>query len=548
MFTRLSPLSLLILLLFNICLTAAEPMVSNGDFEKDDGHGWPAGWQHPEEGVSWREENGNHYLHFQLSRPTQFVRLTRTVDLKPGEQACRLTVRARYTDMHYGSEMWYDGRIILTFLDKDGKALPRQPNPPHWNKGSKDWNTYTSEFTVPDGAVKLSMMLSLIRVQKGTLDLDDIALDPIPAGPLIEKERLEAEKKAADAAKQIADVKPKVSPAPADKLPPMLHVEGNKIIDANGNRVWLQGIAIPSLEWSESGEHILQSVGVAIHDWKANCIRLPLKRQFWFGKGPYRHDGGAQYKQIVEDTLNLCAANGVYLVIDLHGFNAPGEDDLNFWKDAARRYKNHPAVIFELFNEPYDISWETWRNGGPVVPPKRFANAPLQDQEQPGEFQSVGMQHLLDAVREAGAKNVVIAGGLDWGYDLSGVVHGFALKEHGGNGIIYSSHIYPWKSDWQAKVLDAAAKHPVFVGEIGTPPDYSKFQFLKPGERHPLEGWAEDALGLIQKHKLNWTAWSFHPLAGPCLISDWNYTPTPYWGAYVKEALAGKQFEVKRLR
>ncbi len=60
--------------------------------------------------------------------------------------------------------------------------------------------------------------------------------------------------------------------------------------------------------------------------------------------------------------------------------------------------------------------------------------------------------------------------------------------------------------------------------------------------------WANDMLGLIQKYKLNWTGFSFHPRCGPCVILDWNYTPTPYWGTYVKDALAGKQFDLKRLR
>ena len=525
------------------------PMISNGDFEKDDGKGWPADWPRPKEGVTWRQENGKHYVHFELSRPTQFLSLYRVIDLRPGDKAYRLTVRARFQNMHYGPEMWYDGRIILNFQDKNGKEVQPKPSDPNWNKGSKDWDTYSREFLVPEGAVKLVLMPSLIRVASGTLDLTDIALEPIPAEPLIGNQQQQAAKFAAETAAQIAGVKAKVPPAPADKLPPELHVDGNKLLTADGRQVWLQGIAIPSMEWCEGGEHIVESVGVAISDWKANCIRLPLKAGFWFGKGPYRHDGGAQYKQVVADAVNLCAANGVYLVIDLHGFNAPDEEAVKFWEEVAQRYKNNPGVLFELFNEPYDISWETWRNGGPVQPPVKYAGAPSEDQEHPPVFQCVGMQKLLDTIRAAGAKNLIIAGGLDWGYDLSGVVNGFALKDHdGGNGVMYSSHIYPWKKDWQKNTLDAAARYPIFVGEIGTPPDYKGFQFIKPEERYPIEGWAQDALGLIQKNKLNWTAWSFHNSAGPCLLSGTDYTPTPYWGVFVQEALAGKQFELKKLR
>jgi len=61
----------------------------------------------------------------------------------------------------------------------------------------------------------------------------------------------------------------------------------------------------------------------------------------------------------------------------------------------------------------------------------------------------------------------------------------------------------------------------------------------------PIQIWM---LGFIQKHKPNWTGWCFHPRATPVMISDWSYTPSPFWGAFAKEALSGKHFEMKRTR
>ncbi|MHC4191972.1 MAG: hypothetical protein ACYSUB_20240, partial [Planctomycetota bacterium] len=49
--------------------------------------------------------------------------------------------------------------------------------------------------------------------------------------------------------------------------------------------------------------------------------------------------------------------------------------------------------------------------------------------------------------------------------------------------------------------------------------------------------WAVEVLTYIHKHGLNWTAWCFHPTAGPPLLKDWTYEPTPYWGVFVKRAL-----------
>jgi len=530
-------------------MPTSRPLISNGDLETDDGHGWPADWPHPAAGASWEIENGNHYLHLKLTRPSQFLELYRVVDLRPGDKAYRLSVRARYKDMHYGKEMWHDGRIMMNFLDKAGKNLGSPP-PLNWNKGSADWKTYASEFLVPEGATRLEVMPALIRVPTGELDLDDIALEAIAPEPLLVKQAEQARAFAADVAKQLAGVKATVPPVPADKLPPALHVAGNQIQTADGKPVWLQGVAIPSLEWCEGGEHIVRSTGVAIEDWKANCIRLPVVEKFWFGRGPYRHDGGAQYKQVVEDAVNLCAAHGVYLVLDLHGFGAPTDEAIAFWKNAAQRYKDNPTVLFELFNEPHEVSWDVWRDGGLVEDkPVYTPDVPPEDRDAPRHYTTVGMQRLIDAVRQTGAKNIVIVVGLDWGYDLSGVVKGYALDDRGGSGIVYSSHIYPWKKDWQTNTLDAAVKYPIFVGEVGCPPDYKSFQFIPPEERYLLEGWAPDVIAMIQQHKLNWTGWSFHHLAGPCLLLDPDtYAPTPYWGAFVKDALAGKQFALTKLR
>ena len=53
---------------------------------------------------------------------------------------------------------------------------------------------------------------------------------------------------------------------------------------------------------------------------------------------------------------------------------------------------------------------------------------------------------------------------------------------------------------------------------------------------------------MIQKYRLNWTGFSFHPTCGPNVISDWDYTPTPHWGIFVKDALSGKQFELTKMR
>ncbi|PTY02412.1 hypothetical protein DB346_09025 [Verrucomicrobia bacterium LW23] len=341
-----------------------------------------------------------------------------------------------------------------------------------------------------------------------------------------------------------------------EKFPSELRVVGNRLHDKNGKEVWLQGVHVVSMEWNPKGESVLAATKEVIENWKANVIRLSIKDDFWYGKGSKnirQDDGGEAYRKLIQDVVNFCANRGAYVVIDHHRFGYVKEEHLPFWKEVAEVYKNHPAVLFDVFNEPHGTTWEVWRNGGTIVKKDKkpkvdeaaFLSAEEKARNETGPY-SPGMQKLVEAVRETGAKNIIIAGGLDYAYDLTGITEGYALEDKTGNGVMYATHIYPWKRDWEKKVLRAAEKHPIFVGEVGA--QVQKMSFIPASAQEDPYTWAPDVIGFIQKHRLNWTAFSFHPKAAPIMISDWEFTPTPFWGQPVKEALSGKQFELKKMR
>jgi len=339
---------------------------------------------------------------------------------------------------------------------------------------------------------------------------------------------------------------PAVESPRSDRWPPELFVVGNRLHTKEGREVVLQGIVTPSLEWSPSGENALASELVAIADWKARILRLEVRDDWWWGQSPVQKDGGASYRALVDAAINLAGNRGVYTMIDLHRYRAPRAEHMAFWKEVATKYKDRPDVLFDLFNEPHDISWEVWRNGGFVQEKtgKADEDAFLSDAEKKKiaqGFPSPGMQALVDAVRGTGARNLIVAAGMGWSYDLSGIAKGYALDNGKGNGIIYSWHVYNWHKDWQNAVMATAEKYPILVGECGA--DVLKMSFIPAADQEDPATWSPRFLGFIQKNKFNWTAFSFHPHCTPVLISDWKFTPTPGWGALVKEALAGRQFE-----
>ncbi len=324
--------------------------------------------------------------------------------------------------------------------------------------------------------------------------------------------------------------------------PPPLKVSGTQILDDRNHPVRLRGVNAASMEFTSDGEgHILQTVGVAIQDWHVNIIRLPLSQDRWFGWGREQSDGGRAYRALVDQIVKECAARNCYIILDLHwsdcnewGRNIgqhsmPDTNSLVFWKSCAAVYANQPAVLFDLYNEPHDVSWDVWLNGGEIK------DTPNRPDLVAVNYSCVGMQAVLDAIRATGAKNVVICGGLDWAYDFSGILAGRQLADPVGRGVIYASHCYDNKHQsvytWIANMELASARLPVIVTEFGGNSGPSKMV--------PADNWLLHVLQAIQDHQWSYTAWDLHPHAGPRLLADWNYTPSPRFGVFVKAALDG---------
>lgn len=527
-----------------LCAGAQEgrELLRNANLETATNPGRPDGWPALNgQSVQYGEESGNHFLRLQVVDPGKMVMLYREIGLPKGTPYAEmeLALRARVTGLKRGVEKWFDARIMFDFMAADRK---KKLGSGHLNfgKDTEGWVERSKRFAIPAGTAYIKFMPCMFNAKAGSLDLDDLQI------------RLFGEGKTGPEPKAKAPSKPDVFEVPAGlglKAPverplgekDMLHVEGNRLCNVEGKEVWLQGVAVPSLGWSAKGEHVRESIAVAVGNWNANCVRLSVHSKYWIGAEGLPPP--EEYKKTVDDVIESANRHGCYVVLDLHEYKAPTEKHAEFWRDAAARYANRPGVLFDLLNEPHGISWDEWQHGGALSGAKREGVID-ENNEAKDVKQSIGMQKLIDVVRETGAKNIVVCGGLDWAYDLSGVVNGHALSDPKGNGIMYSTHIYPWKSGWAKKVLACAEKHPIFVGEVGCMKE--KMPFEKKA-KDPF-AWAPDMLACIQKYRLNWTAWSFHPKASPVVISDWKYTPTDCWGEFVKEALLGKTFESEKLR
>jgi hypothetical protein len=266
--------------------------------------------------------------------------------------------------------------------------------------------------------------------------------------------------------------------------------------------------------------------------WAINTIRVPLNEDCWLGiNGVKPEYGGASYRFALGEYVGMLRAHGMYVIVDLH-LNAPGatlaksqqpmadaDHSIDFWTSVARAFKGDLGVVLDLYNEPNIdggrasvASWDCWLKGCSNTSWTGFA----------GAANTAGMQQMLDAVRAAGAKNVVLVNGLGSGEYLGDPWLSHEPKDPLKN-IAAGHHNYGFNSGcntpgcWQYTVANVAAKVPVIVGELG--------------ENDCSHTYVDAFFNWADPVGISYIGWTWNPWdcnSGPALIKDFQGTPTGF--------------------
>lgn len=321
-------------------------------------------------------------------------------------------------------------------------------------------------------------------------------------------------------------------------LPPLV-TAGNQILRADtGGVVRLRGMNRSGLEYSEPGSRgFLEAAGLTreevaeiVLNWNANVIRLPFNQDWALnGRGTYSAE---DYRAALDQVIDWAAGFGAYTILDLQWLDAdtvyghasgkanhvaptPDSATPKVWAELAARYRDEPAVIFDLFNEPHDplkddpYPIHVVAADGGITPSRRRRVRP----EEWVPWAAL----LVKEIRGIRPSAVIMAAGVDWAFDLRGI-------EIDAPNIVYSAHVYRnrrRKSWWKA--LGRAANVPVFIGEWGGGPDDLDF--------------GRDLLHAMGNSVCGWTAWSWadHPHLVEIPRAP-LYRPTAF-GAFVRDAL-----------
>jgi aryl-phospho-beta-D-glucosidase BglC (GH1 family) len=259
-----------------------------------------------------------------------------------------------------------------------------------------------------------------------------------------------------------------------------------------------------------------------VRDWGCNVIRIPFNQDFVLrGRGGF---SGEQYQSALDQVVYWASMFGAYTLLDLQWLDAdriyggnrnfvaplPNMQSIELWTLLSRRYKDEPAVLFDIFTEPHDrLSDDPFplnRDDGTTYPAEQ--RSVTMTEWQPWA------QKLTSAIRSENADSVVFIPGINWAYDLRGMPMDLA-------NVVYSSHVYSNKgTNWSDAFGDLSRTVPVFVGEFGGDDTATDLDF---GRR----------LGqYMQELGIGWTAWSWSN--EPFLVN--RYTPTQF-GALVRSQL-----------
>jgi endoglucanase len=344
-----------------------------------------------------------------------------------------------------------------------------------------------------------------------------------------------------------SDASPIPVPAPPGSPDGMsVSVSGNQLVDEDGQPIRLVGVNFSGAQYAcAEGRGFFDAPATdasidALKSWGINAVRLPLNESCWLGiNGVDDAFGGANYRDAIGAWVKKLNDSGLYVIVDQHHSHSgtgkavdqqamANRDHANdYWKSVANYFKKSPAVLFDLYNEPYPddnqdttAAWTCVRDGG--------------DCAGVG-FVAAGMQEMLTSVRSTGAKNPVLIAGPEYAGSLSRWLE-FKPNDP-ADQLVASVHIYgeplgsPYAdpSRWDPEILPVAEQVPVIIGEMGdTDCSHEFIDKLMP--------WADE-------HGLSYFGWAWVTSScanEPALISDHGGTPTAYGVGFRDHVMALK--------
>ncbi|TQV67669.1 cellulase family glycosylhydrolase [Exilibacterium tricleocarpae] len=259
-----------------------------------------------------------------------------------------------------------------------------------------------------------------------------------------------------------------------------LRVCGNKLCNQFGQPIQLRGMSTHGLQWYGWGNCVTESsLDALAYDWGADILRISLYVQ----EGGYETDPQGFTAQ-VSTIIDAATARGMYALVDWHQLT-PGDPNANldnarrFFTDITQAHNGNNNVIYDIANEPNNVSWADI---------KRYA------------------EQIIPVIRRYDPDAVVLVGTHAWA--SLGVSEGRSARDIVDNPInadnlMYTFHFYAASHGavHRNELAWAADRLPIFVSEWGSQ-TYT-------GDGANDFASAQAYIDLMAQKKISWTSWNY---------------------------------------
>lgn len=186
-----------------------------------------------------------------------------------------------------------------------------------------------------------------------------------------------------------------------------LKVVGSQLQDKNSQPVILRGQGYGWHNWWPQYWNA-DVVKWLADDWKCEILRAAVGIE---PAGAYLDDP-VPAKNLTKTVVDAAIDEGLYVIIDWHAHEINQNEAVAFFTEMAQTYGNYPNVIYEIFNEPVEQTWDDV---------KTYSTA------------------VINAIRQHDQDNIIIVGCPHWDQDIDKVADSPLT---GYTNIIYSVHFY----------------------------------------------------------------------------------------------------------
>jgi len=252
-----------------------------------------------------------------------------------------------------------------------------------------------------------------------------------------------------------------------------LSVKNGQVVNQYGSPPELRGLSFSWSIWQGRKYYNTDVVDWITKDFKVSLIRAAMAVQPEHG---YLEEPDSQ-KQLIVNLVNEAVKKGVYVLIDWHDHNGYLHipQSKAFFAEMAQKYKGVPNVIYEVWNEPERVSWDTVKNYAVQV---------------------------IAEIRKYDPNNLIVVGSPHWDQDVDVAA---ANPITGFENIAYSFHFYASDPNHQDKLRAKGDKAiqlglPLLITEWGVG-EASGNGVFDIAENETWIKW-------MGAHKLSWVNWN----------------------------------------